>query len=181
MKKINASYGKCFYYGFLTSVIWGAINLCFFFIVQTMKFSIYYSESLSIRHSSDGIIFTVILNIILAICMFGFYFLGTKFVANVKLVQGFAVFISFHIVLIFLLYLAYDSEQTMLSLISWWTYNFDLLLRCTGNVEEYSSNYYCDSFFLNACLTLIPYLFAFLGLIKTKNAIKNEERQAIES
>lgn len=149
-----------------SALIWCAFNG--FFLLLNIVFNEYILYRYGLMPSKEEktkvyVTAFIIILVLLALSSMVLYYLGKGF-----LIKGQNNFLNFasvffiHPIILLLLYLAVQSEATMISAINWF---MDLCQNAVG-----ISNWVYDSFALNAWLTFIPYCCLALGLYKQKKA-----------
>ena len=110
--------------------------------------------------------FKIIL-VLLALSSVVLYDLGKRFlIKRQNHCLDYASVFFIHPIILLLLYLAVQSEATMISAINWF---IDLIQNLAGVYENFSNGVY-HSFALHALLTFFPYVCLVLGLYKQKKA-----------
>lgn len=170
---------KFLFNAMISTVIWTIFNGFFFLLIAFADFY---------KHSHFGILLNnpqasrfqmtvCIITIILVVCWGTLcFYIGKKLLQDAFSIQDYISVFIFHPIILLLIYLSVQSESTMITTINWFVQ--------TITVFSKNSNL-CDSFLINALLTLYPYLCILGGgrrasIKGQRETTVNQENQGTE-
>lgn len=161
---------------FLSSLIWSAYN--FFFVLLTDHFQIKQRENDFLGMEIKGInLFAIIVTIIgFFLWSIALYFFAKSFLSNTgNLILDFFSIFPIHIIILLLIHFAINNSSGFDSVIGW---PIELIFFGIGWQSRY--DFYVSkisrNFMLNACLTLIPYIFIYMGIHQKSKYQKNYKK-----
>lgn len=153
-----------------SALIWSAFNGFFFLLNIVFNEYILYRYGLMPSKEEKTKVYVtalIIILVLLALSSMVLYDLGKRFlIKRQNNCLDYASVFFIHPIILLLLYLAVQSEATMISAINWF---IDLIQNLAGVYANFSNGVY-HSFALNALLTFFPYVCLVLGLYKQKKA-----------